>query len=143
MLPHHSMPPMSIATFPDENSHLAGAAGATCVPPSAPSAHESHRQMMMINNNEQTAAAAAAASGNHGPGAISELAGLQNELEGIQAGIHQVRNSCFITLSLTKLSGVEQKFFFIRKRFSQSCFINTMKQMIVLERFIIKSSIYK
>jgi hypothetical protein len=99
--------------------------------------------MMMINNNEQTAAAAAAASGNHGPCAISELAGLQNELEGIQAGIHQVRNSCFITLSLTKLSGVEQKFFFIRKRFSQSCFINTMKQMIVLERFIIKSSIYK
>jgi hypothetical protein len=25
-----------------------------------------------------------------GSGAISELAGLQNELEGIQAGIHQV-----------------------------------------------------
>ena len=90
MLPHHSMPPMSIATFPDENSHLAGAAAA-CVQPSAPSAlsaneNHSNRQMMIIGSNEQAAAAAA----NHGPGAISELAGLQNELEGIQAGIHQV-----------------------------------------------------
>jgi hypothetical protein len=121
MLPHHSMPPMSIATFPDENSHLAGAAGAaTCVPPSAPSAHESHRQMMMINNNEHAAAAAAAASGNHGPGAISELAGLQNELEGIQAGIHQVRNSCFFTSSLSKLSGVEHKFFLQERGFKKA-----------------------
>ena len=79
------MPPMSIATFPDDF----GAASA-CAQPSAPpaiSAIDSHRQQQQ---QQQMMLGAGMVTGS---GAISELAGLQNELEGIQAGIHQVCSS--------------------------------------------------
>ena len=89
MLPHHStVPPMTIATFPDDFG-----APAACIQPSAPSASlagEGHRHHH--HQQQQIVLGAEALHGLTGkPGPISELAGLQNELEGIQAGIHQVR----------------------------------------------------
>ena len=79
---------MSIATFPDDF----GAASA-CGQPSAPpaiSAIDSHRQQQQQQQQQQMMLGAGMVTGS---GAISELAGLQNELEGIQAGIHQVCSS--------------------------------------------------
>ena len=78
---------MSVATFPDESAHVAGAA--SCLNPSAPPAlsaltAESHH--MRIGSDQATGFTGLVS----GQGTISELAGLQNELEGIQAGIHQV-----------------------------------------------------
>ena len=74
---------------------MAGASSA-CPQPSAPTAHsaESHK-MMMMGSHEAAGGAMAGLSGGHsgghggghGGGTMSEL---QNELEGLQAGIHQV-----------------------------------------------------
>jgi hypothetical protein len=92
MLPHHSnLQTMSIATFPDENAHF-GAGASACIQPSAPpalAAADGHRPQMMMSGEIMSA----------GPGAISELAaGLQNELEGLQAGIHQVEFFAYFSL---------------------------------------------
>ena len=90
---------MSIATFPEENLHLAGASSA-CPQPSAPTAHsaDSHKMMMMGSHEAAGGAMAGLSglSGGHGGGTMSEL---QNELEGIQAGIHQVPKYFFMILT--------------------------------------------
>ena len=75
---------MSVATFPDESAHLAGAA--SCLNPSAPPALTAESHHMRIGSDQATGFTGLVS----GQGTISELAGLQNELEGIQAGIHQV-----------------------------------------------------